>query len=484
MLDESTLTQVTSSPGLDIFPSLSPDGSSIAYSSDQNGSFEIYVKSLTPGGREIQLTSDGGENLEPAWSPDGKLIAYYSHKRGGIWLIPALGGAARQLTDFGSRPAWSPDGSKIAFQSDAIHDLGQTAPTTPCHLPPSGLCRRRAAPRLSSRGQEILPEDTVPPRGRRMETGSLSAREHGIGGIWSVPVNGGEPQHSWSQRDDFNPVYVPGGQASTSREQQTILGTVASHLFARGHRARRPGDRQEHRASLYTSTLNFSADGRFMAYSAHIHGDAISGRSRISPVKAEAIEPPDPLTHDTNYRKSSPLFSSDGSKIAYFVSQIGVHSDIWMMSSDGKNPKPLAATKNFGLTVGWFPDGGRLAFVSTQEARRFLMALSTETGRNERLRELDRGDTNVRLSPDGKQIAFNFQQGGSVNIWTAPVEGGPPRQLTFDKESMGYPCWSPDGKFLAFEVKRGDDTNIGIVPSSGGTPILLTSDHGTSISFR
>jgi Tol biopolymer transport system component len=112
------------------------------------------------------------------------------------------------------------------------------------------------------------------------------------------------------------------------------------------------------------------------------------------------------------------------------------------------------------------------------------MALSTETGRNERLRELDRGDTNVRLSPDGKQIAFNFQQGGSVNIWTAPVEGGPPRQLTFDKESMGYPCWSPDGKFLAFEVKRGDDTNIGIVPSSGGTPILLTSDHGTNISFR
>lgn len=52
-LDYSSLTQVTASPGLDVYPSLSPDGSFVAYSSDQSGSFEIYVKSFTPGGREI-----------------------------------------------------------------------------------------------------------------------------------------------------------------------------------------------------------------------------------------------------------------------------------------------------------------------------------------------------------------------------------------------------------------------------------------------
>lgn len=297
-----------------------------------------------------------------------------------------------------------------------------------------------------------------------------------------MSVNGGEPQIV-SRQGGVNPVYAPDGKslyisggATTTWQLLRVPVTPAGLPLGDPEIVKDTGQ------VLY-KYLNFSADGRFMAYSAQSTATNIWS-SRISPVNGEAIEPPDPLTHDTNYRKSSPLFSSDGSKIAYFVSQIGVHSDIWMMSSDGKNPKPLAATKNFGLTVGWFPDGGRLAFVSTQEARRFLMALSTETGRNERLRELDRGDTNVRLSPDGKQIAFNFQQGGSVNIWTAPVEGGPPRQLTFDKESMGYPCWSPDGKFLAFEVKRGDDTNIGIVPSSGGTPILLTSDHGTNISFR
>lgn len=135
VMDESSLSQVTASPGLDLYPSFSPDGSSLAYSSDQNGDFEIYVKSLTPGGRDVQLTSDGAENLEPTWSPDGKLIAYHSRKRGAIWVLPALGGSARMVSDFGSAPAWSPDSSKIVFQSAPLSDMGQTA----LAMPPSTL---------------------------------------------------------------------------------------------------------------------------------------------------------------------------------------------------------------------------------------------------------------------------------------------------------------------------------------------------------
>ena len=65
-------------------------------------------------------------------------------------------------------------------------------------------------------------------------------------------------------------------------------------------------------------------------------------------------------------------------------------------------------------------------------------------------------------------------------MWTASLDGGEPKQLTFDKEMMGFPCWSPDGKYLAFEIKRGNDQYLAIIPGEGGTPQQLVTDHGLS----
>src|SRR5262245_16026131 len=119
--------QLTASPGLDAFPAFSPDGRFIAYASNKNGSFEIVVRGLTGGADEREITHDGEQNVQPAWSPDASLIAFHSRTRGGIWIVPALGGVSRQLSTFGSRPAWSPDSRSIAFQSDPCIDIGPNA---------------------------------------------------------------------------------------------------------------------------------------------------------------------------------------------------------------------------------------------------------------------------------------------------------------------------------------------------------------------
>ena len=109
-----------------------------------------------------------------------------------------------------------------------------------------------------------------------------------------------------------------------------------------------------------------------------------------------------------------------------------------------------------------------------------MWATSLQNRRDHLLFDLGRDIQYARLSPDGRTLAFNLTDNGIVNVWTVPVAGGQPKQLTFDQELAGFPCWSPDGKFIAYQMKRGDDAYLMALPSAGGEPVQLTSDHGRS----
>ena len=112
------LTNIISS-----YPSPSPRGDEIAFSSNRTGEYQIYVTSAD-GTKLTQLTHDRGGNVTPSWSPDGKLIAFTStEKRDGnaeIYIMNADGSNQRRLTHDpadDSHPHWSPDGRRIIFSS-------------------------------------------------------------------------------------------------------------------------------------------------------------------------------------------------------------------------------------------------------------------------------------------------------------------------------------------------------------------------------
>lgn len=95
---------------------ISPDGRQIAFIALG----DVYLMPSS-GGTPENLTRDGAMDMDVAWSPDGKSLAYSSDKGGGLmqlWVRNLTSGKDRQLTTMDNQPlgaAWSPDGKRIAF---------------------------------------------------------------------------------------------------------------------------------------------------------------------------------------------------------------------------------------------------------------------------------------------------------------------------------------------------------------------------------
>jgi len=83
-------------------PAWSPDGGRIAFMSDRDGDWNIYVINVDGSGL-VQITDEPGEDGLPAWSPDGDFLAYVS-TRGGSWHLRTLrpdGSDDREVVDLG-----------------------------------------------------------------------------------------------------------------------------------------------------------------------------------------------------------------------------------------------------------------------------------------------------------------------------------------------------------------------------------------------
>jgi len=112
--------RLTNDSAVEIEPMFSPDGKSLAYSSDRGGSMNIWIHDLS-GGTDRQLTHSTAAATQPSWSPDGSQIAFLTSD-GEIFVADAKNGAMRRVHDHlnePSRPSWAPDESAVVVS--ALH---------------------------------------------------------------------------------------------------------------------------------------------------------------------------------------------------------------------------------------------------------------------------------------------------------------------------------------------------------------------------
>jgi len=472
--------QVTSNAGLDTDATFSPDSRSIAYASDQNGSFEIFVRPIASGGRDVAVTADGQQNFQPDWSPDGRSLAYASIRRGGIWLVPSTGGEPRQVTTFGSRPAWSPDGTRIAFQSSPLVDLSPYARGAPLSSTlhvidvATGVTTQLTRPGVPEGGHGA---PAWSPDGKRIAF-TADDRLHSV--IWSLAVSDGKlVEIAGHARHNFDPVYAPRGDALYH-----VASSAGGNFELWKVLLSEAGSASGNPTQISSSGLAgikhpaISPDGRRLVYSAL----ATTSNLTALPLDEEGApaDPPRPLTASAAKKNSRPSFSPDGRRIAFYRWSPGAASDVWMVGADGKDAVQLTTDPADDFSPSWFPSGTRVAFLSNRGGHFALWAIDVATRHDSRVLDTGQDIDAACLSPDGSRIAFHSKRSGVVNTWVSAMSGGPPRQVTFGTDLIGFPSWSPDGATLAVEAKLTKGSQVAIVPAAGGALTPLTDEPGES----
>jgi Tol biopolymer transport system component len=125
---------------------------------------------------------------------------------------------------------------------------------------------------------------------------------------------------------------------------------------------------------------------------------------------------------------------------------------LWKVSTSGGEPVQLSDNATI-LNSTWpsvSPDGKLIAFRSMDIQKRSASVVVIPFEGGPSIHILQLGFTPVRWSPDSRSLTYVQGQGNVDNLWSQPVDGGPPRQIThFDALQIFNFDWSADGKRLA-----------------------------------
>jgi eukaryotic-like serine/threonine-protein kinase len=438
-------TQLTTAPGQEIYPSLSPDGKLLVYASDEAGNWDICLQRVS-GATPINLTKDSAANdTQPAFSPDGEQIAFRSDREGGgIFLMGATGENARRLLDHGHNPAWSPDGREIAY-SDGSFARPSERGNFPGPLRVVNVATRET--------RQLTTTDAVQPnwspRGERIAYWGIQGG--GQRDIWTVGARGGEPVAVTSDAAlDWNPVWSPDGRDLYFASDRG--GSMNLWRVPIDEQTGRPMGAPEAvtTPATWSGYVSFARDGRHLAYAQVVHQiniqqagfDAVRGRVTASPV---------PITQGSRVA-TDPDFSPDGEWVV-FGSTGDKQEDLFLVRRDGTGLRQLTDDKHKDRAPRWSPDGRQIVFFSDRSGRYEYWTIRPDGGGLRQFSHTSGPGVQAPLwSPDGSRLLCNWQTGPPV-----VVDASRPwsQQTARVLPSAGFPAglmmwsWSADGRKLA-----------------------------------
>jgi dipeptidyl aminopeptidase/acylaminoacyl peptidase len=368
-------------------PQISPDGLWVAYTvatpdlAANRMMHDIWIMPAA-GGDARQLTS-GGTSERARWSPDSQKIAFLSSRDGTaeIYSMPAVGGEVTRLTFLSSdvdNELWSPDGNSIAFVSRVYPDCRDDA----CNAQRD---EEKAKSQVKARIYDKL-------LFRHWNTWWDGKRSH----LFVIPAKGGTP-HDLTPGADYD---VP------------------------------PFNLGEPEA------IAFSPDSKELCFTANTDKDeALSTNGDLFTVPVSGATEPKRIT--TNPGDDwGPAYSPDGKWIAYRAQlQAGYESDRWrLMLYERATGTSINLTENFDRnveSVTWSPDDKTIYFTAEDKAEMPVYAIAASPGSSPRVVLANTFNDGLEVSRDGR--AFIFTRASlamPAEVFAANSDGSDVRQLS------------------------------------------------------
>jgi Tol biopolymer transport system component len=422
----SQFTRLTEAAGEETGPTISPDGSTVAFATRVNGSWDIHAQRV--GGRNATpvLNDPARDEGAPAFSPDGSLLAFHeADDAGGIFVAGATGESVRRVTEEGFDPAWSPDGMQIAFATEEIRDPSSRVSQSAIYVVPAA----GGAPRKIVAGDGVQP--SFSPSG-----------DHIV--YWSN--NGG-------QRDIF---------VTPARGGKTIAVT--------------------NDAAIDWCPM-WSPDGHFIYFASDRGGAMNVWKVAVGP-DGTPTESPEPVTSGVNAAAALPRFSKDGTRLV-FRSRIASVNPV-AISFDPSTlrvgtPVLLDTQNNIRIPSDVSPDGKLIAYFSIGERQEDIF-VGQPGGPIRRITDDLPRDRGPVFTPDGRSVVFYSSREGQWGLWMVGIDGGGLRKLVMPSGGAVYPVVSPKADRVAYT--GGDGRTAYTIPFAPGKTVEPSVLEGAGVDGK
>jgi Tol biopolymer transport system component len=467
-LADAQMIRFTNWEGTEEGAVISPDGKFVAFLSDRDGEFDLWVSQVGTGHftnltRNFPALSPSGVIVRKlGFSGDGSEIWFNPGDRRPLLLMPLTGGAPRAfLGEAANTPAWSPDDTRLVYFGKPIggDDPLYVADRT------GADAHQMLAPRKGMHSNNPV----WSPDGRWIYfvSGSDPQDEMDID-VWRLSASGGSPERLTEQHAGVN--FLAPLDARTLLYVARAEDGSGPWLWALDV-VRKAARRLSSGVDQYTSVAS-SADGRRVVATVANPTASLWRVPLLNRIVDERDTRPYTLPVPTG-RAMAPRF---GGTAMFYLSGRGTRDGLWKVESgqavevwrdvDGALSEPPAVSS----------DGHRIAVVVRQAGKRHLSIMSAD-GTNLRTLaasieiEGAAGQAAGGWSPDGKWIVIGGRDAQGPALFKIPMDGSVPERLLAGK--WANPVWSPSGNLIVFAGRSlvGQVTLVGIRPDGSSVEL-------------